>query len=470
MEFRDYLNILRARWRTIVIAMTAVPLLALGASLLMTPIYQASASLYVWATESDNVNEAYAGTVLSQQKVKSYQYLVTSQAVAERTIADSKLRMTPQELAAKISAVNSLGTVIINLIVSDSDPVVARNLANAAANGFIEVVQEVETPAGGGPPSARVSIIQSAVTPTSPASPNIFKNVELGLLVGLALGLSLAVLRDRLDNRIKSRTQLEKVSQMPQVGQLPYDRALEGKATIDFADARSGSAEAYRTLRTNLQFLDVDHPPRAIVLTSPKPEEGKTTAAINLSICLAEAGNSCLLLEGDIRRPRVTKYMGLVSGVGLTTVLSGRAPVEDVMQQTSYPNLSVIGAGPVPPNPSELLGSQAFKTMLDELKVRFDYVIIDSPPTLLAVDAAILGTVADGVLMIVRHGKVKREELTRSLSNFTAVGATTLGTVLTLVPSKEANAYSDGYYYYYSDRESTTPVSSTTHVRPAVRA
>jgi capsular exopolysaccharide synthesis family protein len=450
MEFRDYLRILKARWLTIVISTFVCATLALGVSLLMTPIYQANAVLYV-AAPSANINEAYAAGLFSQQRVKSYTRLASTDVVAQKAIDAMKLNMTSRELASRVSAIPVENTVIITLGVTDDDPVRARNLANGVAIGFAQVVEEFESSAGGGPPGARLEVIQAADTPEDPVSPATQKNVLRGLLVGLGLGMALAVIRDRIDSRIKDRRSLEAVSHTALVGELPFDKDLVERPAIDFADSTSESAEAYRNLRTNLQFLDVDHPPRTILVTSAVPEEGKTTAAINLALALAGAGNTVVLLEGDIRRPRVTKYLGLVSAVGLTTILAGSARLQDVTQPTSHARMSVIGSGPVPPNPSELLGSAAFKSLIEELRSIYDYVIIDAPPVLMVSDAAIVSTIVDGVIFAVRHGRTRREEVGRSMANLKAVGVSPLGAIFTMVPNQKLGAYNEGYYTYYDE-------------------
>ncbi len=174
---------------------------------------------------------------------------------------------------------------------------------------------------------------QHATTPSTAVSPNTKRNAALGLLVGLLLGIGAAVLRDRLDNTVKDRKTAEDIAGAGLVGTIPLDKARQETAAIVFRDANSGSAEAYREMRTNLQFLDVDNPPRVLVLTSALPSEGKTTTAINTALVLAEAGHSVVLVEGDLRRPRVSKYLGVIGDAGFSTVLAGRAGLDDVLQR-----------------------------------------------------------------------------------------------------------------------------------------
>jgi polysaccharide biosynthesis transport protein len=210
------------------------------------------------------------------------------------------------------------------------------------------------------------------------------------------------------------------------------------------ADPHSPRAEAFRTLRTNLQFVDAANHPRSIVFTSSLPGEGKTTTAANLAITMAAGGSRVCVVEGDLRRPRLLEYMGLDGSVGLTNVLIGQTDVTDALQQFSDGGLYVLGAGPIPPNPSELLGSTAMEKTLRELESRFDVVIIDTPPLLPVTDAAVLSTIVGGTVLVVGAGRVDRQNLTRSLQSLDAVKGRVLGLVVNMVPTKGADAYS--YY------------------------
>jgi receptor protein-tyrosine kinase len=215
-------------------------------------------------------------------------------------------------------------------------------------------------------------------------------------------------------------------------------------------------------MRTNLQFLSVDDPPRVIVVTSSAPSEGKSTTAINLALSLAEAENSVVLVDGDLRRPTVSKYLDLVSAVGFSTVLSGAVPLSDVLQDTKFPRLTVLAAGATPPNPSELLGSHAAKRTLEELRSRFDFVIVDSPPLLAVTDAAVLATNADGALVMTRFGETKHEQLAHAVRSLRDAGANVLGAVFTLVPTSGPGYYG-AYRYnysYYGESETKTRTKS----------
>ena len=452
MEVHDYLRILQARWKIVAVTSAVVLFGALVASLLATPQYQASTRLFVSTSSGASVSELYQGNRFSQERVASYTKLLTGTTLAQRTLDSLGITdPTPAELAGKVKASSAPDTVLIDVTVTDPSPERARDLANALSDEFVDMARELETPENGGSPAARVVVEQHAATPSSAVSPNTKRNVALGLLVGVLLGIGAAVLRDRLDNTVKDRKTAEDIAGAGLVGTIPLDKERQETAAIVFRDANSGSAEAYREMRTNLQFLDVDNPPRVLVVTSALPSEGKSTTAINTALVLAEAGHSVVLVEGDLRRPRVSKYLGVIGDAGFSTVLAGRAGLDDVLQPTRFENLTVLAAGALPPNPSELLGSATAKQIVEDLRTRFDYVIIDASPLLPVTDAVVLSAAADGALMIVRHGKTTREQMVRAVGNLANAGVRVLGTIITMAPSNRPGAYEYRYYYESDD-------------------
>jgi capsular exopolysaccharide synthesis family protein len=257
------------------------------------------------------------------------------------------------------------------------------------------------------------------------------------------LGIGLAVLRDLLDNTVKDRPTLEEISGAGLVGSIPLDKKLRTNPAISFDSDNSAIAEAFRKLRTNLQFLAVDNPPRVIVVTSSMPNEGKSTTAINIELALAAAEHNVVLVDGALRRPRLDKYLELVGRVGVSSVLTGRASLEEVLQKTRFPRLTVLTSGDIPPNPSELLGSLAAKKIWAQLRAQFDYVVVDSSPILAVTDAAILAAEADGVLIMARYGQTKREQLAHAVGQLEDVGARLLGAVFTMTPTRGSKYYAN---------------------------
>lgn len=448
LNLQDILGLLRARWKTIG-GVTAVFLLAaVAVTLTTTPLYEASTRLFVSTAAGDSITELYQGGLYSQQRVLSYSELATGETVAQRTIDKLGLDMPASDLQKELSATAKPGTVLIDVVVTDPSPVRARDIANTVSDEFALMVKDLETPADGSTPNARVVVEQRASVSDEPVSPNKIRNIGLGLLAGLLLGLGIAILRDRLDNTVKDRQAMEDITQVGLVGSIPMDKERRKEPAISFDRDNSSIAEAFRKLRTNLQFLSVDNPPRAIVIASSLPGEGKSTTAINLALALAEGGHDVVIVDGDMRRPKLAEYLGAVGSVGFSTVLSNAVSLDDALQQSRFPRLTLLASGAIPPNPSELLGSIAAQKVLSDLRSRFDYVIVDSSPLLAVTDAAILANSSDGVLVMARFGQTKRDQLTHAFRNLNDVGARVLGTVFTMTPPRGGADYSYSYGYY----------------------
>lgn len=450
LNLRDFLKLLRTRWVTVCVTTLVALLGAAAVTLLTTPLYQASTRLFVSTPAGSSLSDIYQGNRFSQERVVSYAQLLMGETLAQRTIDKLGLGVSASELQSRVKASAKLDTVLINVQVLDESPVRARDIANTLSDEFVTMVRELETPEDGASPDARVVVEQRASISDTPVVPKTTRNLGIGLVLGLALGVGLAVLRDLLDNTVKDRETLEEIAGAAIVGSVPLDKERRKQAAISFDRDNSAIAEAFRKLRTNLQFLAVDNPPRVIVVTSSMPNEGKSTTAINIALALAEAEHDVVLVDGDMRRPMLDQYLDLVGPVGFSTVLSGGASLSESIQKTRFPGLSVLTSGAVPPNPSELLASLAAKKLLSELRAQFDYVIVDSTPLLAVTDAALLAAGADGVFIMARFGQTKREQLAHAVGNLRSVGAPLLGAVFTMVPSRGNSAYSYSYSYGYS--------------------
>lgn len=465
MNLQEFLNLLRSRWLTVCATALIATVGALAVSLLTTPLYQASTRLFVSTSAGSSLSDVYQGNLFSQQRVLSYTQLLKGQTVAQRTIDKLGLDMSADELVQQVNASAKADTVLIDVDVSDPSPVRARDIANTLSDEFVVMVRELETPEDGSRPDARIVVEQRASIPETPISPKPRRNIALGLMAGLMLGIGLALLRDRLDSTIKDREAIEEATHVGLVGAIPLDKERRKEPAISFDKDNSAIAEAFRKLRTNLQFLAVDNPPRVIVVASSLPSEGKSTTAINLALALAEAEHTVVVVDGDMRRPKIDQYLGLVGSVGFSTVLSGAVALDSAIQQTRFSRLSVLTSGAVPPNPSELLGSKTAKKVLDDLRTRFDYVIVDSSPLLAVTDAAVIATSADGVLLMTRYGQTKRDQVAHATKNLEDVGASVLGAVFTMTPTRGGSYYSYNYGYYGEEEAREVPTNLLRRVR-----
>jgi non-specific protein-tyrosine kinase len=365
--------------------------------------------------------------------------------------------MTARQLAGRISASAPPDTVLIDISVRDGLPTQAMAIANAVAAQFAQVVGSLESPGRGLPSPVSVTVVRPAELPVAPVLPRSRLNLMLGLVLGLALGIGLALLREVLDTSVKTSEDLCALTGSAALGEIDFDAEVPNQPLVSAHDQRSKRIEAFRVLRTNLRYVDVDNPPRVVVFTSSVVAEGKSTTVCNLGITLAAAGVRVVLLEGDLRRPSIAEYMGLEGSVGLTDVLVGRSKLDQVLQPWGEVPLSVLPSGQIPPNPSELLGSAQMAALLAELRERADIVLVDAPPLLPVTDAAVLACACDGAVLVVRYGRTTREQVNRSLAALRNVDARLLGTVLSMVPSRERGRYGYGHGYYYGPTRPTPP-------------
>jgi polysaccharide biosynthesis transport protein len=457
---REYVAALKSRWLIIVATTMVGTIAALTFSLVATPVYQATTRFFV-STASISASDVYQNNLASQQRVVSYTELLTGRTLAKRVIEQLSLPLNPDELIAKISATSKPNSVLLDASVSDASPARSRDIANSIATLFPVLVSELETPSDGGTASATVSVAEEAETPTAPTSPKKLRNVALGLTVGLLLGIIGALVRDRFDNTVKDTKLLQELTDSVLIGTIPYDKKVRESAPIDFKTSTAPIAEAYRGLRMNLKFLSVDNPPRVLVITSAIAGEGKSTTAVNLALALAELGNRVALVDADLRRPRISEYLGLVGGVGVSSVLANDATVDEVVQTTGHDNLWALAAGPLPPNPSELLGSTAAQNLFRDLGRAFDFVVVDSPPLLPVTDATALAVQSDGAILVTRHGYTRRDEVGRAASTLETVGATLLGVVMGVVPTSSRDSSRYGYGYDPRRTVDTIPAKPT---------
>lgn len=468
MDLRDYLTILRHRWLLIASVALGVVALAALATWRTTPQYASSTDLFISTSQAADDSQAFQGSQFSLQRVKSYAEMVNQNEVTRRVIRNLDLNETPAELSEQITATAQLDTVILTITVTDPSPERAQRIAETTADVFVGYVGELETPPGKDQATIKATVTNQATAPTSPVSPQPLRNLGLGLILGLLLGAGIAVLRETLDSSVKTHKQLEELAEAPVIGAIPFDNAADGAPLISEIDPYSPRAEAFRVLRTNLQFIDPDANKKVFVLSSALPGEGKSTTAVNLALALAEGGQKVALIEGDMRRPRVAQYLGLVEAVGLTTVLVGRVELPDAMQETGVSGLSVLSSGKTPPNPAELLQSRAMVSLVEQLRAEYDVVLIDAPPLLPVTDAALISSVVDGAVLVVRHGKTTADQVRAAVDRLEGVGAKPVAAVFNMTPVKSGRyGYGYGYGYGYAPTDTDSVEAADERPEPA---
>jgi polysaccharide biosynthesis transport protein len=457
MTLEHCIQILRERWRVIVLVALVMMSAAGGLWYVRPSEYTAKVTLYVSAQTADTAQSAYQGAQLSQQRVTSYVELVTSARVAQDVLRQIGSTEDPTDLVKKIKASSAADSVLIDVEVVDRSPQRAADIANAVARVFASLVDELERPtvAGAQPPVA-VRVVQPAAPSVRPSSAGLLELLLLGLLAGTVLGVGAALLRNALDRQVKSPAHLREAVNAPNLGTVTFDPQVPKRPLTVHEDPQSPRSEAFRQLRTNLQFVDVDRPRKAIVVTSSMPSEGKTTSLANLAIALASAGNDVLVVEADLRRPKLADLLGLDRSIGLTNVLAGRLAATHAIQHWSA-GVDVLASGPLPPNPSELLASQQMANLLAEMRAAYDVILIDTPPLLPVTDAAAVAPATDGVLLVCRFKETSRDQVAMARQALDAVGAQVLGTIFTMVPATGPRAYGQYNAYYRTEVPARRP-------------
>lgn len=532
MELRTFARLLRRGWVFIVACVVIGGAIGVVLTITTKTTYQSTAKVFVASNAGADNTSLAAGNTFTQDRTAAYVIFAKSPQVTNQVIGyltkvkNEKLDLTPQELAQKINATVEDNKVVIDIAVTDGNPIQAQLLAQTVSTFFIKAVVDNEqtqgapqtspppspttattsagasssaaasptgsvsgtpsgTPAGstsgspagsGAPPASGSAPATPSATPTptdwttvypstsnitnsvvkltqaypanlpvNPVAPKPTLNIALGVLIGLLLSLGIIILRDVLDNTMKGPTDFEKLG-VPVLGTVPFDRRAARTPVAFRGDLHSARSEAYRAIRTNMQFVDVDNPPHLIAVTSAMPGEGKTTTAINLASALAEAGYRVCLIDADLRRPSVAKTLGLVGDVGFTSVLISDTPVEDVLQNAGR-NLAVLTSGPVPPNPSELLITDHARSVITEIADKVDYCVIDTPPLLPVTDGAELSTIADATLIIARARKTTEDQTKRAIEALAKVGQKPVGVIINMISGSSTSDYEAGYYY-----------------------
>jgi succinoglycan biosynthesis transport protein ExoP len=521
----DYLRVLRERAWIIVLCVLIVFLASLVPSIRTTPLYNSSAELIY---DKTNINSAVVGLDLYSYDYDRDRTIAAAIAVIGRNEAISEsvqaqlkkdglagADLSPAELSGMVRASGVTDSDRANITVTSTDPDEAAAVANAFADQFViynrdvrrSLVSEarglIQDELTGMTPSELATsyglmmqdkyeslrileamqnsdfkVLGRAAAPSAPFTPQTKRDVALALVLGLALGVGLVFLIEYLDKRIKDERTLETVSGLPVLASVPvvgrrwnatkhHDRSVE---IVGFAGDRSPTLESFRALRSTLQYFNIDGGLRKILVTSGVPLEGKTVTAVNLGISLAMSGRRVIILEADLRRPMVHKYLNLQNETGLSNLLAGTVSVHNAMQlvpmdpliparsrkgENSNPaivtrkNLYCITSGALPPNPTELLQSSRMAEIIAELDQLADYVLIDTPPVLAVSDAVALSPLVDAVILTARLHSTTRGELEQTREILQRVGAHVIGVVAGGVKSGRGSYYRRGYQYRY---------------------
>jgi polysaccharide biosynthesis transport protein len=513
-ELRDYLHVLRRRKAVIALGIIVVVGAALVASYLQTPVYRASAELLLQPLTSETLFNPSTGQPTSLNEVSTEIQIVESRPVqdkvrsllgaapaisvgpvgqtnvisvsAESTIPgqaaavanayanayiDFRRTQTVNDLLAAAAQIQTKVTDLqkqidpLNAQVNSAPPLqrAAVEATVAPQRDSLLTQQEAfkqklsETQVASALQSGGAQLVTPAVAATAPIKPRPRRNALIALAVGLMFGIGLAFLFEYLDDSIKSKDDLERAAHghLPTVGLIPAVSGWKDRdeaRVVSLVDPTSPAAEAYRALRTSLQFLGLDHPVQVLQVTSPSASEGKTTTLANLGVSLASAGRRVVISCSDLRRPRIHEFFGLSNTTGLTSVILGDVPLSDALQRVpDVEGLYLLASGPLPPNPSELLSSARAGEVLASMRAEFDMVLLDSPPVLPVTDAAVLSTRADAILLVATAGTTTRREFSRAVELLRQIEAPLVGSVLNGVTGERGYGYSYGYYRYSGD-------------------
>ena len=456
MDTKQYLQMLYAH--RVLIAVTVVVCTAAAGAYAWTrePLYAAHTQLFVstGANPSDlSPSEVYQGGLAAQSRAQSYAAILSSPAVAEAVVRKLGLSESAEDVESAITATAPEDTVLINVTAEDESPERARDIANAVGEEFPRFVKTLESSPAPEGSDVNITVASRAALPTSPEFPPKGLYLVAGALLGLILGVALVALRELLDRRIRDDEAAEAIAGAPVIGHIPRDPRASRRPLVVVDDPDSPEAEAYRRLRTNLRVVTIDSDRRSLLLTSAVSGEGKTLLAANLGIAFAQAGHRVVLVDADLRRPRLGRLLGLEPAPGMSELLSPNVPESellsgDLLEATLHREqqlpLEMLTSGSPPPNPSELLGSERFEALLEALTLRADLVILDSPALLSVGDAAVIARVTAAVLMVARVPSTRAEQFDAAAEALHAVAEPPVGAVLNGFPARTGRGYAYG--------------------------
>lgn len=450
-------GILRKHVITIIITFFVV-LGAVIALTAMSPVkYTTTTQLFATYNDASdgvaNSSEQNNGSSYIMSQIKSYPTLTTTQSVLQPVIDDLGLHVTVAQLKNQISVINPTNTAFVNISVTDGNPAQAADIANAVAKSLSSVVENTLY-ASGSHSSVKLSLVQPAVAPSTPSSPKWKLNILFGVIGGLVLGIFVALVKDVLSKHIQDDDEISEYIDAPIIGRIPEEEMLNDTKPVVVNEPGSPVAEDFRRIRTNLSFMAPveDTNCRLIVVTSTGASEGKTTTSVNIAAALAENGAKVLLIDADLRHPSVANKLNIDGSAGLTHVLSGQASVKDVVQRYWKPNLHIMPAGPKPPNASTLLNSPIMVELLNNAIARYDYVLVDTAPMVVANDTVTFVRRGGSLVMVCRRDQTLKRDLREISEELTTLDLPASGVIFNCARESKKSLERSNYYYYYSDR------------------
>lgn len=429
MDIRDYIRMLKRGWPVVLFVATLFVLLA-AAYLAVTPKrYESTAVLFVSTNVPANIGDLQEGRQFAADAVSTYTEIIDSPAVLAPAAAELRPQLNVDDLAGMVTATVSFGTTLIDITAAGDDPEQVAATANAVAASATRVIPALEGTAGGRA-LIRVQVIRPAVEPSAAVSPNVNRILALGFIVGACVGLGVTIATQAVDTRIRRVQDVRKLSEAPLLAVLPRVKRGRQRGLVARDEPASASGEAFRTLRTNLRFLESEDR-RSLVFAAVADDCDGAFVPANLAWMLAEAGHPVLLVDLDLRQPTVGDAVGIQAGAGIADVLAGRVELLEVVHETAHPNLHVVLSGTTQPRPSELLSAPMMAGMLRRMESEYDYVILHAPPLLSYTDAAVLSGAAGGAVVTVTVGRTGAQELTTALTVLANVRVIPLGVVLT---------------------------------------
>lgn len=415
---------------------------AFGVSSRTVPTYESTTSLFFTLNFGNTASDLAQGSTYTSSQMTSFGSLVTSAIVLDPVIDKLNLDMDARELARQVSVSTPRDTVVMRITVTSADPQRAADLANAIAEQEKLVVAELAPRNSAGSPTVNVTMIHPAVPANFQSAPNKKLDTLLGGVIGLLVGIGLVLLRDLLETKVRSPEVLAEVTDHAFLGTLRR-RPKDVEQFVMMHQPSSPAAEDFRKLRTNLRFTTGPKRPLVLLVTGSNEGEGKTSTACNLAVALAESGDRVLLLDGDLRRPAVDRVTQLPGAVGLSDVLVGDAEFSEAVQSLGNTGVDVLTAGALPPDAGRLASSPEIGAVLQRARQEYDVIVIDTAPVLAVADATAMATHSDGVLLVARATKVKKQALRKALESLETAGNRLFGIVL-----NDVKAATQDYHSY----------------------